>query len=65
MPAAISVPGANGAVGDTEVSGTERSLPSAAGFVQAVSSSAVGKPEEAGDATRAATEDRRRPAASR
>ena len=40
MPAAISVPGANGAAGTTEASGTERSLPSAAGLVQAVSSAA-------------------------
>src|SRR3954465_10365263 len=38
IPAAINVPGANGCVGATVVSGTDRLLPRAAGFVQAVSS---------------------------
>src|SRR3954470_10090591 len=38
-PAAINVPGANGCVGATVVNGTDRLLPSAAGFVQALSSS--------------------------
>ncbi len=38
IPAAISVPGANGAVGATRVKGTERLLPRAAGFVHAASS---------------------------
>ncbi len=37
IPAAISVPGANGAAGTIDVNGTFRSLPSAAGLVQAVS----------------------------
>src|SRR4029453_8751977 len=38
IPAAIRVPGANGSVGITDVSGAERLLPNAAGLVQAVSS---------------------------
>src|SRR3954453_17721756 len=38
IPAAINVPGATGCVGAPVVSGTDRLLPRAAGFVQAVSS---------------------------
>src|SRR3954454_23362706 len=39
IPAAIRVPGAKGAAGAIVVSGAERSLPSAAGLVHAVSRS--------------------------